>query len=60
MIVEGKAVAYSGVTGPVVFDQLGNVSGEVDVQQVRDGGFATVNTVTLEEITEVKTLAEGS
>ncbi len=60
MIMDGKAVAYSGVTGPVVFDQLGNVSGAVDVLQVRDGGFVTFDTVTLEEITEVKTLTEGS
>ncbi len=60
MIADGKAVAYVGVTGPVVFDQLGNVSGPVDVQQVRDGGFEVVNTVTLEEIAEVKALAEGS
>ena len=60
MIADGKAVAYVGVTGPVVFDQLGNVSGPVDVQQVRDGGFVVVDTVTLEEIAEVKAMAEGS
>ncbi len=60
MIQEGKPVAYVGVTGPVAFDSLGNVSGEVDVLQARDGGFVTVDTVTLEEIAEVKKLAEGS
>ena len=61
MIEEGKAVAYEGVTGPITFDQLGNVSGEVDVVQLSEGGeFEVVDTVTLEEISAVKALAEGS
>ena len=60
MISEGKEVAYSGVTGPIVFDQLGNVSGETAVQQVRDGAFVQVGTITVEEVIAVKALIEGS
>ena len=60
MLADGGAVAYEGVTGPIVFDSLGNVSGEVDILQVSGDGFEQVDTVTLEEITEVKMLTEGS
>ena len=60
MIAEGMDVAYSGVTGPIVFDQLGNVSGETAVQQVRDGAFVQIGTISVEEVTAVKALIEGS
>ena len=60
MYSEGKDIAYIGVTGPVVFDQYGDVSASFSAQQYRDGAFVEQHGISLEEINEIKAKVAGS
>ncbi len=54
LLQEGKDIAFVGVTGPIVFDQFGNVSATMSVQQVRNGQFEEVRGISIEEIATIK------
>ena len=60
MYSEGKDIAYIGVTGPVVFDQYGDVSASFSAQQYRGGEFVEQHGISLEEINEIKAMIAGS
>jgi branched-chain amino acid transport system substrate-binding protein len=46
----GQAVRYVGATGPVTFDEHGDVSGPALVWRVKDEQFVPEQTLTLEEM----------
>ena len=52
----GKDLAYVGVTGPIVFDQHGDVSASFSALQYRGGEFVEQKAITLEEVNEIKAM----
>ena len=52
----GKDLAYVGVTGPIVFDQHGDVSASFSALQYRGGEFVEQKAISLEEVNEIKAM----
>jgi len=46
----GKGIDYQGLSGPVDFDEYGNITAPFDILQVRDGKFAPVSVIQAEEL----------
>ena len=59
MYSEGKDLAYVGVTGPVVFDQNGDVSASFAALQYQGGEFVEKKAISLEEVNEIKAMMAG-
>ena len=50
LIAAGTPIRYVGATGPLQFDQYGDVSGPVVVWGVKDGELTQERVVTIEEV----------
>ena len=59
MYLEGKDIAYVGVTGPIVFDRNGDVSAAFSAQQYRGGEFVERHGISLEEVNAIKAMEAG-
>lgn len=46
----GKEVNYQGLVGPIDFNDWGNITAPFGIRQVKDGAWATVSTVTADEL----------
>jgi neutral amino acid transport system substrate-binding protein len=46
----GDGIDYQGLVGPVDFDDFGNIVAPFAIQQVRDGAYTTVATISAEEL----------
>lgn len=46
----GEGIDYQGLSGPVDFDEYGNITAPFAIQQVQDGTFTTVATVPAEAL----------
>jgi len=53
----GKDIAYVGVTGPIQFDDVGDVSAAFSAQQYRSGEFKEMNSISLDDVNKVKAMA---
>lgn len=60
LLEDGKKIRYVGATGPIVFDEFGDVAVPFVGMQIREGGFKNVLDISLEDVREVKALAEGA
>ena len=56
----GKNVRYIGPTGPVQFDEFGDVAGPFIGQQLRDGKYEDVIDISLETVMEIKAQVAGN
>ena len=56
LLKEGKDIAYVGVTGPIQFDQYGDVSAAFSAQQYRNGTFKEMKSISLEDVNKVKAM----
>lgn len=46
----GDGIDYQGLSGPVDFDEFGNITAPFTIQQVQDGSFTNVATLPAEEL----------
>lgn len=46
----GDGIDYQGLSGPVDFDEYGNITAPFDILQVQDGKFAPVSVIQAEEL----------
>ena len=60
MYSEGKDLAYVGVTGPIVFDQNGDVSASFAGLRYRGGEFVQETSISLEEVNQIKAMMAGN
>ena len=60
MYSEGKDLAYVGVTGPIVFDQNGDVSASFAGLRYRGGEFVQEKAISLEEVNQIKAMMAGN
>jgi ABC-type branched-subunit amino acid transport system substrate-binding protein len=49
-IDEGKGIDYQGLSGPVDFDEYGNITSPFEVMQVQGGEFAPVSVIEAEQL----------
>jgi ABC-type branched-subunit amino acid transport system substrate-binding protein len=49
-IDEGQGIDYQGLSGPVDFDEFGNITSPFEVMQVQDGEFASVSVIEAEQL----------
>jgi branched-chain amino acid transport system substrate-binding protein len=54
LLKDGKDIAYVGVTGPVTFDQNGDVTSAFSAQQYQGGDFVEKKAISLQEILDLK------
>ncbi len=58
LLGEGKMIRYVGATGPIDFDEYGDVSVPFVGMQIRDGDFQNVMEITLADVQKIKELTQ--
>ncbi len=58
LLNEGKKIHYVGATGPIDFDEYGDVSVPFVGMQIRDGDFQNVMEISLQDVQDVKALTQ--
>ncbi len=60
LLQDGKKIRYVGATGPIQFDEYGDVAVPFVAMKFIDGDFVNQHGISLEEVAAVKALAEES
>ncbi|HWL71662.1 MAG TPA: ABC transporter substrate-binding protein [Geminicoccus sp.] len=58
LIAEGKPIRYEGVTGPVQFDQYGDITGPFRLWRIQNGEVTTIGEMGAEEVGQLKAEAD--
>nr|WP_322100130.1 ABC transporter substrate-binding protein [Geminicoccus harenae] len=58
LIGEGKPIRYEGVTGPVQFDQYGDITGPFRLWRIQNGEVTTIGEMGAEEVGRLKAEAD--
>jgi branched-chain amino acid transport system substrate-binding protein len=58
LIKEGKPIKYIGATGPIEFDQFGDVAGPMLIWSVKGDKVEVQQTMTIADINEIMKLVD--